>query len=67
MATEGFSGAEIEQAIVTALYKALYLKQMPTTELLVEQIQNTIPLSVSRKESIDQLRTIARERFVSVR
>jgi hypothetical protein len=66
-ATEGFSGAEIEQAIVTALYKALYLKQMPTTELLVEQIQNTIPLSVSRKESIDQLRTIARERFVSVR
>ena len=66
-ATEGFSGAEIEQAIVTALYKALYLKQMPTTELLVEQIQNTIPLSVSRKESIEQLRTIARERFVSVR
>ncbi|MGA0197645.1 MAG: AAA family ATPase [Prochlorotrichaceae cyanobacterium] len=66
-ATEGFSGAEIEQAIVTALYKALYLRQMPGTELLLEQINAMIPLSVSRKESIEQLRTIARERFVSVR
>ena len=66
-ATKGFSGAEIEQAIVTALYRALYLRRMLDTDLLLEQIAATIPLSVSRRETIQHLRTIAQERFVSVR
>ena len=66
-ATKGFSGAEIEQAIVTALYRALYLRRMLDTDLLLEQIAATIPLSVSRRETIEHLRTIAQERFVSVR
>lgn len=66
-ATKGFSGAEIEQAIVTALYRALYLRRMLDTDLLLEQISATIPLSVSRRETIEHLRTIAQERFVNVR
>ncbi|WP_242041955.1 AAA family ATPase [Alkalinema sp. FACHB-956] len=66
-ATDGFSGAEIEQAIVTALYKALYLNQPLRTELIVESVKSTVPLSVSRREDVNRLRTIARERFVSVR
>ena len=67
MATEGYSGAEIEQSIVSALYAALYQKQPLTTESLVNEIRSTVPLSVSRREDVDHLRAIAKERFVSVR
>lgn len=66
-ATAGFSGAEIEQAIISSLYRSLYLRRNPDTDLLLEQIAATIPLSVSRRESIEHLRTMAQERFVSVR
>ena len=67
MTTEGYRGAEIEQAIVSALYAALYQKQPLTTESLVNKIRSTVPLSVSRREDVDHLRAIAKERFVSVR
>jgi SpoVK/Ycf46/Vps4 family AAA+-type ATPase len=66
-ATEGYSGAEIEQAVVSGLYHALYLKKPLDTELLLEQIRSTIPLSVSRREDLERLRAIAQERFVSVK
>jgi ATP-dependent 26S proteasome regulatory subunit len=66
-ATEGFSGAEIEQAIITAHYRALYENKPADTDLLVAEIKRTVPLSVSRREDIQRLRTIARERFVSVK
>lgn len=66
-ATVGFSGAEIEQAVITALYRALYLKQPLDTAMLLEEIGATVPLSTSRREDIQQLRAIAQERFVSVR
>lgn len=66
-ATNGFSGAEIEQAIITALYAALYLKKPLDTELLLDTIRSTIPLSISRQEDLEGLRAIAKERFVSVK
>lgn len=66
-ATEGFSGAEIEQAVIAALYHALYLNQPLDTPLLLQTIKSTIPLSVSRREEVSNLRAIAQERFVSVR
>ena len=66
-ATEGFSGAEIEQAVISALYQSLYLKQPLDTTLLVQAIRTIIPLSVSRREDLIQLRAIAKERFVSVK
>ncbi|MBL1176000.1 AAA family ATPase [Pantanalinema sp. GBBB05] len=65
--TEGYSGAEIEQAVIVALYNALYLGKSLDTALLIEEIRATIPLSVSRREDLEQLRAIAQERFVSVR
>jgi AAA+ superfamily predicted ATPase len=65
-ATDGFSGAELEQAVVAALYRALYLKKPLDTALLTDIIQGIIPLSVSRREDLQHLRAIARERFVSV-
>ncbi|MDA2930734.1 AAA family ATPase [Acidobacteria bacterium AH-259-O06] len=65
-ATEGFSGAEIEQAVITSLYRALYLKRPLDTELLLKGFAETVPLSVSRREDIQGLRETARSRFVSV-
>ena len=65
-ATDGYSGAEIEQAVIAALYRGLHQKQPLNTELLLEEISETIALSVSRREDIQRLREIARERFVNV-
>ncbi len=66
-ATDGFSGAEIEQAVISSLYHALYLKKSPSTELMLEKIKTIIPLSVARREDLQRLRAIAQERFISVR
>lgn len=66
-ASQGFSGSEIEQAVVAALYRALHHKQPLTTDLLIEELSNTVPLSVTRSEDITQLRTMAQGRFVNVR
>lgn len=64
---KGFSGAEIEQVIIAGLYQSLYEQTKLTTEILIQQIQTTVPLSVSRREDVEKLRAIASERFVSVR
>jgi SpoVK/Ycf46/Vps4 family AAA+-type ATPase len=66
-ATEGFSGAEIEQAVIAALYHALHQKQPLDTPLMLHTLKSMIPLSVSRREEVQNLRAIAQERFVSVR
>ncbi|MGG6296262.1 AAA family ATPase [Leptolyngbya sp. AN02str] len=66
-ATDGFSGAEIEQAVISALYCALYEGRSLDTELLLHSIKSTVPLSVSRREEVQRLRAIAQERFVSVK
>ncbi|MGH7259260.1 MAG: AAA family ATPase [Nitrospiraceae bacterium] len=66
-ACDGFSGAEIEQAIVASLYRALAQKKPLDTSLLLEELRQTVPLSVSRREDIQQLRDTAAGRFVSVR
>ncbi|HIK14321.1 MAG TPA: AAA family ATPase [Leptolyngbyaceae cyanobacterium M33_DOE_097] len=66
-ATDGFSGAEIEQAVIVSLYNALYLNRPLDTGLLIDEIKRTIPLSISRREDLEQLRSIAKERFVSAK
>jgi SpoVK/Ycf46/Vps4 family AAA+-type ATPase len=66
-ACDGFSGAEIEQAVVAGLYRALSSKRALNTELLLEEINHTIPLSVTRREDIQRLQEVGRDRFVSVR
>ncbi len=63
-ACEGYSGAEIEQAVIASLYEALYQRQPLTTEMLLREVQSTVPLSVSRAEDIRRLREVAGERFV---
>ncbi len=62
----GFSGAEIEQAVIGSLYRALHAKRTPSSDLLVEEMAATVPLSVSRREDLERIRETARGRFVSV-
>ena len=64
--TDGFNGAEIEQAVIAGLYRALYRREPLATEHLLQEIDETIPLSVSRREDVERLRAMARERFVPV-
>jgi SpoVK/Ycf46/Vps4 family AAA+-type ATPase len=66
-ASDGFSGAELEQAVVAALYRTLYEKRALDTALLISMIKATVPLSVSRREDIAALRAYASGRFVPVK
>lgn len=65
-ASEGFSGAEIEQAVIASLYRALHAKTVLTTDAVLDAIRATVPLSVSRREDVEKLRTFARGRFTPV-
>jgi SpoVK/Ycf46/Vps4 family AAA+-type ATPase len=65
-ATEGFSGAEIEQVVIAALYKSLHAKQPLSTDALLDAVHLTVPLSVSRREDVARLREMARGRFTPV-
>ncbi len=62
--TDGFSGAEIEQAVVSALYTAFSREEDLTTESILEEIELTKPLSVTMAERIASLRDWARDRAV---
>ena len=64
VAAEGFSGAEIEQAVTSALYSAFAQKSALTTEMILTEIHSTYPLSVTMKEKVESLRAWARERAV---
>lgn len=63
-AAAGFSGAEIEQAIVAGLYVARAEKQPLSGEMLRSELQRTSPLSVVRAEEIAALRDWASGRTV---
>ncbi|MGA8221874.1 MAG: AAA family ATPase [Candidatus Acidiferrales bacterium] len=58
----GFSGAEIEQAILAGLYTAFAQKQQLTTEILLAEIHSTQPLSVTRAEEVESIRQWAKTR-----
>ena len=63
-ASEGFSGAEIEQAIVSALYAA-HADRAPVDEARVlAELRGTRPLSVLMAEQVEGLRDWARTRTV---
>lgn len=61
---DGFSGAEIEQAVIAALYEAFFAGRGLCREDLVKSIQETVPLSVTQKEQILNLRQWAATRAV---
>jgi len=63
-AAKGFSGAEIESAVQTALYAAFSAKHELTSEDLLAALASTVPLSITRAEEIARLRGWARDRSV---
>jgi SpoVK/Ycf46/Vps4 family AAA+-type ATPase len=63
--TEGFSGSEIEQVIVSGLYTAYSAKKELDTQTLSGEISATCPLSQTMAEKIARLREWASGRTVS--
>ena len=63
-ATGGFSGSEIEQAVVSAMYTAHAQDRSLSQPDLLAEIQQTRPLSVVMAENVNQLRTWATGRTV---
>jgi len=59
---EGFSGAEIEQAILSAMYDAFDENREINTDDVLEAMQRSVPLSVTMREEIQQLRAWAANR-----
>lgn len=61
--TVGFSGAEIEQVVVSSLYDSFGdNKRELTTEDLLRTSRESVPLSVTMREGIDRLRDWAETR-----
>ena len=58
-ATEGWSGAEIEQCVIAGLFDAYAGGATLTTEVLLRAAEATVPLSRTMKEPIDRLRAWA--------
>ena len=63
-AAKGYSGAEIDAAVQGALYAAYSEKRLLSTQLLMDALAQTVPLSTTRAEEISALRDWARTRAV---
>lgn len=61
-ASDGFSGSEIEQSIISALYDAFEKKTEIDTKMILNAIEDTYPLSVTMKEAIEKRRRWAKGR-----
>jgi hypothetical protein len=59
-----FNGAEIEQAVISALYRATSEKEPIATKHIVEQLRLTKPLAVVKQEDVARLRDWAKDRTV---
>lgn len=62
--SDGFTGAEIEQAVVSATYTAAAQGEPVVAAFLANAILNTSPLSVVMAEKMTQLRSWAQDRAV---
>nr|AUN36249.1 hypothetical protein [uncultured bacterium] len=60
--SDGYSGAEIEQAVVAALYDAFDGKRDVTTEDVLQNLKTMVPLSVTMNEEVAALRDWASTR-----
>ena len=63
--TEGFVGAEIEQAVIAALFEAFSENRALKEDDLFKVIANTVPLSTTQAEQIMSIRSWANERAVA--
>jgi ATP-dependent 26S proteasome regulatory subunit len=63
-AAKGFSGAEIESAVQSALYAAFSQNHELSNDDMLTALSSTVPLSITRAEEIGTLRDWARDRAV---
>jgi SpoVK/Ycf46/Vps4 family AAA+-type ATPase len=61
-ASDGYSGAEIEQAIVSGLYDAFAAGSKLTNDHIITALETSPPLSVTMAEEVAELRQWARTR-----
>jgi SpoVK/Ycf46/Vps4 family AAA+-type ATPase len=61
-ASADFSGAEVEESIISALYDAFYASQELSTEMILEALRQTVPLAKTMDEQINRLRAWAEGR-----
>ncbi len=64
-ATNGWNGAEIEQAVISAVVDAYAEKREVTEDDLYRMISATVPLSVTMEEQIKAIRSWAHERALN--
>jgi len=62
--SSGFSGAELEQLILSSLYSAAYKSVSISTEIIVNELKKIIPLSKRESARIDALRAWAAENTI---
>jgi SpoVK/Ycf46/Vps4 family AAA+-type ATPase len=62
--SDGFTGAEIEEAIVSARYLSASHQAVVTTEVVLGAVNRTYPMSVLRADSVQALRAWAKDRTV---
>jgi SpoVK/Ycf46/Vps4 family AAA+-type ATPase len=63
--SEGYSGAEIEQAVIAALFDAFSERRAVTVGDFERGVRNMVPLSVTQAEQIRAIRAWAETRAVS--
>jgi SpoVK/Ycf46/Vps4 family AAA+-type ATPase len=63
-ASDGYSGAEIEQAVVSGLYEAFQAGQALSTQFVLDALRNSPPLSVTMAERVEALREWSKGRCV---
>ncbi|MFR9751465.1 AAA family ATPase [Nocardia sp. 004] len=64
-ASEGFSGAEIEQMVISACFDAFAERRNVSMDDLQRALANTVPLSITQAEQIAQIREWASTRAVA--
>jgi SpoVK/Ycf46/Vps4 family AAA+-type ATPase len=67
-ASPDFSGAEIEEAIISALYDAFYEQRDITTADILTSLRQTVPLARTLDEQLNRLRqwAVGRARYASL-
>ncbi|MGD6978850.1 AAA family ATPase [Citricoccus sp. CH26A] len=63
--TEGYSGAEIEQAVIAGLFDAFADRRSLTKSDLERAVRNMVPLSVTQAEQVSAIREWAARRAVA--
>ncbi len=62
LASQNFSGAEIEQAVVASLFSAFNRDEDVTTETLLDELHDIVPLYRQREDDVKELREWASEK-----